>query len=78
MRKKRKPTIAEEKLGEHKVVPVGGREFEQVATEKMGADGVPEVHVSYEPTKHSGFRKAGAGKGDKPRPINKERYDKEY
>jgi hypothetical protein len=78
MRKKRAPTIAEEKLGVHKIVPVGDREFEQVATEKMGADGVPEVHVSYEPTKHSGFRKQGAGKGDRFRNVDKKRYDENY
>lgn len=54
--KKRKVSAAESKLGTS-VVPVGGREFQQTVSEKMGADGVIETHIGYEPTKNSGFRK---------------------
>lgn len=77
MRKKRVASEAEQKNVD-KIVPVGGREFKQHVHEKIGADGVPETHVSYEPTKNSGFRKSGAGKGDKYRPVDKKAYDRNY
>jgi len=77
MKSRKKISAAEERPGD-KVVPVGGREFKQSVHEKMGADGVIETHVKYEPTKGSGFRKAGAGKGDKFRPVNKALFDANY
>lgn len=55
-----------------------GREMDQVVKTKTGADGIEETHISFEPNKHSGFRKAGAGKGDKERPMNRARYRRNY
>lgn len=59
-------------LGKHQ------REFSREVTEKMGADGIPETHISFEPTKGSGFRKAGAGKGDRFRSVDQKRYGENY
>lgn len=77
-RKKRAPSVAEEKIGVERTIGLRDREFKETVTEKMGADGVIENHISYTPTKNSGFRKAGAGKGDKFRPVNKARFDANY
>lgn len=77
-RAKKRPLMDAERLPGERVVPVGDREFKQKVTEKMGSDGIVETHIEYEPTKKSGFRKAGAGKGDRLRAVNKKRYDDNY
>ncbi len=76
-RKKRAPTAAEMKDGRYEC-EFNGREMDQVVETKTGADGIEETHISFEPNKHSGYRKAGAGKGDKPRPMNAARFRRNY
>lgn len=76
-RKKRTPTAAEMKDGRYEC-EFNGREMDQVVETKTGADGIEETHISYEPNKHSGYRKTGAGKGDKPRPFNRQRFYENY
>lgn len=77
MKSRRKISDAEKRPGEDKVV-LGDREFNRNVTEKMGADGVMETHVGFEPTKKSGFRKAGAGKGDRPRTAPTKQFCDNY
>lgn len=48
--KKRKPSLSEQKSG-RTVVKFRGKEYDEVTTEKMGADGVVETHVDYVPGK---------------------------
>lgn len=75
--KKRTPTAAEMKDG-RSLAEVNGREVDQIVETKTGLDGIEETHITYEPNKHSGYRKSGAGKGDKPRKMNLARYRSNY
>lgn len=77
MRSRRAISDAEKKPGEDKVV-LGDREFNRNVSEKMGKDGVVETHIGFEPTKKSGFRKQGAGKGDRLRSVDQKRYGENY
>lgn len=55
-RKRREPTIAEQKDGVY-ASEFAGREIDQVVETKEGFDGIPETHVNYKVSKKTGYRK---------------------
>lgn len=75
---KKRKVLDAEKSNKPDIIGLGGREFARSVSEKTGADGIIETHINLEPTKNSGFRKQGAGKGDRLRHVDPKRYGENY